>query len=59
MVNILQMFGGVFQGAGHLAGKLNVDPLRTPQRRVPIALAELLKQELTSLQAKGMVAAVN
>lgn len=51
----------VFTGEGRLDGQLpleidkNIQPVQLPTRRVPIALRELLKQELDRLSNIGVI----
>ena len=54
--DIENRFGSVFQGLGHMPGKLHLDidesqtPVVMPPRRVPIALKAKLKAELERLE---------
>ena len=52
MADIEAHFGSVFEGLGHMPGKLHLEideslkPVVMPQRRVPIALKAKLKTDL-------------
>ena len=54
-------FGSVFQGLGHMPGKLHLDidesqtSVIMPPRRVPIALKAKLKAELERLEDLGVI----
>eukprot|EP00794_Sanderia_malayensis_P007650 gene7650-8490_t len=54
-------FGSVFQGLGHMPGRLHLDidesqtPVVMPPRRVPIALKVKLKAELERLEELGVI----
>ena len=59
--DIENRFGSVFQGLGHMPGKLHLDidesqiPVVMPPRRVPIALKAKLKAELERLADLGVI----
>lgn len=56
LTSIITEYMGIFQGDGHLESKLNLEtnphlqPVRLVKSRVPLALGELLKRKLASLQ---------
>lgn len=57
----MSQYKDVFTGEGRLDGQLpleidkNIQPVQLPTRRVPIALRELLKQELDRLSNIGVI----
>lgn len=61
---IKQEYSDVFQGDGCLPGKLKlevderVEPVQLPKRRVPVALYKPLKEELSGLEKRRMIKAV-
>lgn len=61
---IKQEYADVFIGDGVLPGKLKlevnekVEPEQLPKRRVPVALYNPLKEDLASLQQRGIIAPV-
>lgn len=61
---IKQDYADVFHGDGLFSGKLKlevderVEPVKLPKRRVPVALYNPLKEELTSLQSRGIIVPV-
>ena len=59
--DIENRFGSIFEGLGHMPGKLHLDidesqtPVVMPPRRVPIALKAKLKAELERLEDLGVI----
>ena len=59
--NTLDKFKDVFEGQGTFSSELNLEidssihPVKSPLRRVPIALRKPLKEELIKLESKGII----
>ena len=59
--NTLDKFKDVFEGQGTFSGELNLEidysihPVKSPLRRVPIALRKPLKEELIKLESKRII----
>ena len=62
--HIMKNYADVFEGLGHMPGKLHLDidetvkPVVMPPRRVPLALKSNLKDELDRLEALGVITKV-
>ena len=62
--HIMKNYADVFEGLGHMRGKLHLDldetvkPFIMPPRRVPLALKSKLKDELDRLEALGVITKV-